>query len=357
MNVSRVTGILTSSWQQRILFNLFLTFISRKRGLQFHRGHPRLLLQNKVMQGKFDANGGAGLDGRIDALIRSSRRHVESTLKPLVKNYYPQMLVSPALEYWKMVELSTKMTLVGRACVLICEQRFDRRHLRIATLYGACCFLGDSFLDDFGDATAREYLDRYELLLTKGWFELRNDRERLFYVILARLFSERDILDPLLRQAIFGLFLTQKRDVELRATTIATERAPRRMLLRLLRECARDRSGHAITLLSNLLVPNIPLQYAFPIYTAGSLIMHIDDHGDCHYDRHYHRLTYMNQLRDPVRTLGDICRRGIEQIRGGLPESPGRELMIAFLRRYHRTRLRKNRLERNSGALSWTVYE
>ncbi|MGA2735937.1 MAG: hypothetical protein ABSG65_00640 [Bryobacteraceae bacterium] len=292
--------------------------------------------------------------GRLDVLARSHRRQVEGVLKRLVRSYHPLMLAE--LEYSKMVELSTKMVLVGRACTLIGGQPFDGRHMRIAALYGACCFLGDSFLDDFGEAAAREYLERYELLLTKGWFELRNDRERLFYVILARLFSERDMLDPLLRQAVFSLFLTQKRDVELRAAKLPTESGPRRALLRMLRECARDRSGHAITLLAHLLVPGLPLRYASPIYLAGSLIMHIDDHGDCHYDRHHRRVTYMNQVRDPARRLGEIYRRGIDRIERGLPQSRGRELMIAFLGRYYHTRLRKNRLERGRGGMSWTVY-
>ena len=294
---------------------------------------------------------------RIDVLIRSHRRHVDNALKPLVLAHYPSMTAPPGLEYAKMIELSTKMVMVGRACVLIGGQAFNRRHLRIAALYGACCFLGDSFLDDFGEAAAHEYIQRYELLLTKGWFELRNDRERLFYVILSRLFGERDILDPLLRQAIFGLFLTQKRDVELRATTAALEGIARRTLLRRLRECARDRSGHAITLLAHLLNPDLPLPYASAIYTAGSLIMHIDDHGDCHSDRYYHRATFMNQVRDPVSTLSAIYRRGIEQIRSELPASLGRDLMLAFLHRYHQTRLRKHRLERGRGGASWTVYE
>jgi hypothetical protein len=124
-----------------------------------------------------------------------------------------------------------------------------------------------------------------------------------------------------------------------------------------LRECARDRSGHAITLLSLLLVPSIPLRYRCHIYTAGSLIMHIDDHGDCHFDRHHRRLTYMNQVSDPGRALRAIFHRGIDSIRRGLPESEGRRLLIAFLRRYYETRLRKHRLERGRGEVSWTVYE
>lgn len=293
----------------------------------------------------------------LDPLIRLHRRHVDRALKPLVVAHYPDMLAGTGLEYSKMIALSTKMVLVGRACALIGGEPFTGRRLRIATLYGACCFLGDSFLDDFGAATAREYLERYELLVTKGWFELRNDRERLFYVVLARLFQERDILHPLLRQAILGLFLAQKRDLELREVTVSAKKNSRRSLLRLLRECARDRSGHAITLLARLLNPALPLECAAPIYTAGSLIMHIDDHGDCHYDRYYRRATYMNQVRHPVRALWGIYRSGIEQISRDLPESRGRDLLISFLNRYHQTRLRKHRLERRRQGMSWTVYE
>jgi hypothetical protein len=40
-----------------------------------------------------------------------------------------------------------------------------------------------------------------------------------------------------------------------------------------------------------------------------------------------------------------------------LPESDGRDLLVAFLRRYYLTRLKKHRLERSRGAWSWTVYE
>jgi hypothetical protein len=294
----------------------------------------------------------------LDALIRSHRSRVERTLKPLIRRYYPGMLTaSGGLEYRKMIELSSKMTMVGRACTLIAGYPFDARRLRISILFGACCFLGDSFLDDFGEAASREYLRRYELLLTKGWFEVRNDRERLFYIILARLFSERDVLDPMLRQAIMRLFLSQQKDVEIRMGSGAFRALPRRGQLRMLRDCARDRSGHAITLLTLFLVPCIPLRYHCLIYEAGSLIMHIDDHGDCHFDRYHHRLTYMNQVRQPVRVLHGIFQRSIGRIRQGLPESEGRDLLAAFLRRYYRTRLKKHRLERSRGAWSWTVYE
>ena len=293
----------------------------------------------------------------LDSLMRASRRRAEQVLRPIVDRYYPAMPAASPLEYRKMIALTTKMAMVGMACTRVAGYPFDSRRARIACLYGACCFLGDSFLDDFGEEAAWDYLARYELLLTKGWFEIRSDRERLFYIVLARLFAERDILDPTLRQAIFGLYLAQKRDVTLRSADLGPGRSARRRRLSALRECARDRSGHAITLLSLLLVPKLPLGYHCHIYTAGSLIMHIDDHGDCYFDRHHRRLTYMNQVRSPGRALRAIFTRGVERIRRGLPDNEGRDLLIAFLNRYYATRLRKHRLERRRGEISWTVYE
>jgi hypothetical protein len=293
---------------------------------------------------------------RLDSLVGEYRARVEEQLTPLVQAYYPSMMAGDRLEYRKLLELSSKMTIVGHACTRIAGYPFDPRRLRISGLFGACCFLGDSFLDDFGDQVAREYLARYELLLTQGWFEIRNDREELFYVTLARLFAERDVLDPMLRQAIFGLFLSQKRDVEMRSGTGPAATLPRRTQLRLLRECARDRSGHAITMLSLFLVPALRFAYHNLVYAAGSLIMHIDDHGDCHYDRRHNRRTYMNQLRRPVPALRGIFNRTIERIYRGLPASDGRDMLIAFLYRYYLTRLRKHRLEKGRG-ISWTVYE
>jgi hypothetical protein len=294
----------------------------------------------------------------FEELVRSRREAVDRNLEGLVSRHYPGMLTaSSGYEYRKMVELSSKMSLVGQACSLIAGYPFDERRLWISSLYGACCFLGDSFLDDFGDIAAREYLDRYELLITRGWFDIHNEREQLFYIILGRLFAERDVLDVMLRQAIVGLYLSQKRDVQLRSELPETGALPRRRRLRLLRDCARERSGHAITVLALLLVPDMPLRYHSSIYAAGSLIMHIDDHGDCHFDRYHHRLTFMNQVKDPVRALHLIYERSIKRIRAGLPESPGRDLLTSFLHRYYRTRLRKNRLERSRSGLSWTVYE
>ena len=292
----------------------------------------------------------------LDSLVREYRGRVEENLTPLIRDYYPAMLAGDHLECRKLLELSSKMTIVGLACTLIAGYPFDDRRLEISSIFGACCFLGDSSLDDFGDQTARDYIARYELLLTKGWFEIRNDREKLFYMTLTRLFAERDVLDVMLRQAILGLFLSQKKDVEMRSGASSLRTLPQRSRLRLLRECARDRSGHAITLLNLFLVPSLSLEYHNLVYAAGSLIMHIDDHGDCHFDRSHNRWTYMNQLKDPVPALRRIFSSTVERIYRGLPESEGRDLLIAFLYRYYLTRLRKHRLERGRG-ISWTVYE
>src|SRR4029077_6994545 len=82
----------------------------------------------------------------LDALVRSQRTRVERNLSPLVRRYYPSMLLaSNRLEYRKMVELSNKMSFVGLACSLIAGYPFDRRRLWISSLFGACCVLGDSF--------------------------------------------------------------------------------------------------------------------------------------------------------------------------------------------------------------------
>lgn len=293
----------------------------------------------------------------LDSYIQKCQQRVEECLELLVDAYFPSMkAVNGGLEYRKMLALSTKMTVVGTACAWIAGYPFDERRLRISCLYGACCFLGDGFIDDYGEAASLEYLQRYERLLTKGWFEVRNQRERVFYIVLRRLFSERDILQPMVRQAIWKLFLAQKRDVELRATALDSGQT-RRSQLQQLRECARDRSGHAITLLSLLLVPGLALEYHCPIYTAGSLIMYIDDHGDCYFDRHRNCRTYMNQLREPARTLRRIFNQNVERIYRGLPKSKGRDLLIAFLNRYCVTRLRKHHLEKSRDATSWAVYE
>src|SRR5687768_7971045 len=109
------------------------------------------------------------------------------------------------------------MTLVGHAATTVAGHPYDARRRRIASLFGACCFLADSFIDDFGDQAARDYLDRFELLLTRGWFHPRTDRERLFFAIISRLFLERHVLQPGLRQAVLLLYEAQRRDVEMRS--------------------------------------------------------------------------------------------------------------------------------------------
>jgi len=224
-------------------------------------------------------------------------------------------------------------------------------------LFGGCCFLADSFIDDFGMDAAQDYLRRLEVLLTQGWFEIRTDREQLFYVIIARLFAERDVLEPDLRQAILLLLHAQQRDVAFRSSVRSFRRLSRRRQLDTLREIARNRSGHAIVVLTGFLVPHIPLAHLSLIFLAGSLIMHIDDHGDHYTDLYYHRLTYMNQVRYPVRTLGRIFRSDIKRLAADLPAGVGREIMIEFLAKYYVTRLKKHRMLKAQRELAWAVYE
>ena len=293
----------------------------------------------------------------IDALVSHYRQRVPNYLEPLVSDHYPEMLGKADNEYRKMIELSTKMTVVGYACTELLGYRFDERRQVISTLYGGCCFISDSFLDDFGEAATQDYLKRFEVLLTRGWFEIRNEREELFYVMISRLFTERDVMDPMLRQAIFWLFLAQKRDVLLRLKDEAYPTVSRIRLLRWLKESARNRSGHALIVLTRFLVPEIPLRLQSLIFTAGALIMHIDDHGDCFSDRRFNRVTYMNQLKHPARTLQKIFMGSITRLREGLPDNPGRELLIAFLARYYITRVKKHRLEKESESSGWAVYE
>jgi hypothetical protein len=293
---------------------------------------------------------------RVDELIRGYRREVVSGLEPSVRAHYPELLDDPAGEYRKMLELSTKMTLVGHACCEIAGYPYDERRRLNGTLFGCCCFLADSFIDDFGPDATREYLERIELLLTTGWFDVRTPREELFYAIVSRLFAARDVLDPILRQAILLLFEAQRRDTELRLGD-AIASLPRRELLTLLRLCARDRSGHAITVLTGFVAPEIELSLLPSLFTAGALIMHIDDHGDCFSDLRHGRLTYLNQVRNPAATLRRIFLQHIARLHAGLPANDGRDLMIAFLTRYFLTRLEKHRLERKRSDSAWAVYE
>jgi hypothetical protein len=293
----------------------------------------------------------------IDGLIQTYRGVVIEILEPIVRKYYPDLIENPKNEYRKMIELSTKMTVVGHACSAIAGYPFDDRRQMLNALYGGCCFLADSFIDDFGVRATKEYLKRFEFLLSEGWFSIRDKREQLFYIILSRLFYERDILDPSLRQAIMLLFLAQKRDVELRFSESPFHTLSRRQQLRLLEECARNRGGHTSTALSSFLVPDLSLQIRKLIFTAGVLFMHIDDHGDHYSDLYNNRVTYMNQVRFPVKTLQRIFEDTITQIYNELPAGEGRDLMIGFLFRYYVTRIKKHTLEKNREKERWTVYE
>ena len=293
---------------------------------------------------------------RVEGLARHYRGEVKNTIEPLVMAYYPA-LAAGGQEYAKLLELSTKMTLVGHACTEIAGESFDARRQRVAILFGCCCFLADSFLDDFGSAATREYLRRFDLLLSVGWFEIRTERERLFYVIVALLFVERDVLEPLLRQAIVRLHAAQEEDVMLRLEPerIESLAEPQRRVL--LRRCAANRSGHAIIVLAAFLVPKVSLGYLSAIFSAGSLIMFIDDHGDCYADRTDGRVTYMNRLRDPERALGRIFTRYTERLLRLLMPGEGRTLLLGFLTRYYLTRIEKHRRQRQRGGLAWDVYE
>ncbi|HUO97656.1 MAG TPA: hypothetical protein VMU01_03265 [Rhizomicrobium sp.] len=297
---------------------------------------------------------GPAARARTDRLIQVYRKSVAAHLEPLVRAYNPSMLEGAQTEYRKMLELSAKMNLVGHACTEIFGHAYDARRLKIGTLFGACCFLADSFIDDFGEAAAREYLERIELLLTEGWFDLKTDRERLFFVILSRLFAERDLMHPTVRQAILKLYAAQKQDVDLRR---ARGGPLGRAELNLLKRCARNRSGHAILVLSAFLVPELALSRLGPMFAAGALIMYIDDHGDCFSDRNEGRLTFMNQLSRPERSLKVIFLSHVTRLAEGLPKSEGRDLLIAFLTRYYLTRLEKHRQQKRAGGSAWAVHE
>lgn len=296
----------------------------------------------------------AATQERIATLIPAYREAAQRTLEPLVRRYYPAMRSERANEYRKMLELTTKMMLVGHACSEILGYRFDERRKTISALYGGCCFLADSFIDDFGDDAARDYLARFGRLLREGWFEPRTERERLFYVIIVRLFGERDVLDQVLRQAISSLHRAQEQDVTLR---FELKSGGRRAHLARLKASARNRSGHAIIALAAFLAPEIGLRELTLIFSAGALIMHIDDHGDCYSDRRERRLTFMNQLRRPERALKQLFLVHIKGLFEGIPAGSGRDLMIGFLTRYYVTRVAKHRQQRREGGHAWAVYE
>jgi hypothetical protein len=294
---------------------------------------------------------------RVDELIRRYRNTVVTHLAPLVSAHNPSMLTEGVAEYRKMLELSAKMNLVGHACTEIFGHEYDDRRQRIGSLFGACCFLADSFIDDFGEQATHDYLARLGVLLTDGWFDVRTDRERLFFVIVSQLFVERDILQPTVRQAILQLYTAQKRDVELRLNRDGPRGGLDRAQLNRLKVCARNRSGHAILVLSAMLLQELPLAYLALIFAAGALIMYIDDHGDCYSDLQDDRITFMNQVKYPERALKSIFIAYITQLARGLPQSEGRNLLIAFLTRYYLTRVEKHRQQKIRGASAWAVYE
>jgi hypothetical protein len=294
---------------------------------------------------------------RLDALAHHYRSLVRATFEPMVRAHYSDLLTVAPGEYHKMLELSTKMTLVGHACAELAGYDFAERRQRIAMLFGACCFLADSFLDDFGVDATRAYLARFEALLSTGWFEIRSDREQLFYVIIARLFAERDVLDPIVRQAILHLHMAQAQDVGLRLDPGGGLPLSRRERWDMLRQCARNRSGHAIITLSSFLVPRLSMTFLSLIFWAGALVMYIDDHGDCHTDLKDGRVTYMNQVHDPERALRRIFSEHMQKLAKGFPSGSGRDLLLAFLMRYYRTRVAKHRQQKRAGGSAWDVYD
>jgi len=289
---------------------------------------------------------------RVADLIGRYRDKAREILYPLVMSHYPAMLAGDDGEYRKMLELCTKMMVVGHACTEVLGHDYDERRQRVAGLYGGCCFLADSFLDDFGDEAAEHYVARFGALLASGWFELQTDRERLFYGVIARLFAERDVLEPVTRQAIALLHRAQAQDVAMRrAGDMSASR------LAELKACARNRSGHAILVLCAFLVPQVPLERLATLFAAGALVMYIDDHGDSFADLRDRRVTYMNQVARPERTLRSLFVAHVERLHRELPAGTGRDLLIAFLTRYYVTRVDKNRHQRRQGASAWAVYE
>jgi hypothetical protein len=293
----------------------------------------------------------------LDRLIKKYQKKADHELRELVEKYHPALLAEGSGEYKKMVALTAKMTLVGHACCETAGFPFDNRRQTIAILYGGACFLADSFIDDYGETMTREYIDRFERMLTKGWFEIRNDREKLFYIILSRIFMLCNVLLPCSRQAIFAVFLAQKRDITLRLNAPTFQLLSRKEQLRMLRCCARDRSGHAIMALANLLVPYISLTVHYHLFNAGALISCTDDHGDCFADLNNRRLTYMNQITEPEKALTKMYNDTVVRLQNDLPDTPAKDILCAFLFRYFTTRLDKHTAEKEKGGLSWAVYE
>ena len=108
----------------------------------------------------------------------------------------------------------------------------------------------------------------------------------------------------------------------------------------MLKRCARNRSGHAILVLSAFLLPELRLDYLARMFSAGALIMYIDDHGGLLVRSQDDRLTFMNQVSDPERALeAPVPRPHRASWPRGLPDGDGRDLLIAFLTRYYLTRI------------------
>jgi hypothetical protein len=298
------------------------------------------------------------INSEIDVLLESYRASAKKNLRSIVDKYCCSLVTAGAgAEYRKLIELSAKMQMVGHAWTEIAGFPFDLRRQKISSFFGACCFLGDSFLDDYGKAASREYIQRFEVFLRKGWFDIRNDKERVFYIVLCRLFSERDILQPMLRQAICSLFQVQKLDVELSLNVKKFHKLSHLQKLSLLKRCGRDRSGHAITCLALFLIPEFPLPHHHLLFKTGSLISYIDDFGDYYFDLALKKMTYMNCIRHPAKVLAGIFQETTSLLDRQLRNSHGRQLLKGFLYRYFTTRLRKHQNEKVRRDSTRPVYE
>jgi hypothetical protein len=294
---------------------------------------------------------------RVERLARTHRAVVYDILAPAVAAWHPTFRQHSSAEFDKMIELSSKMTLVGHACADIVGAPFNARGQRIGALYGGCCFLADSFIDNFDEDATRAYLRRFDELFASGWFEVKNDRERLFYVLAARLFAECEVLHPMVRQAVLKLHAAQALDALLRVEperTAALTQAQRRALFK---RVARDRGGHTIVLLTVLLAPELELGLLAGLFSAGSLFMYIDDYGDFFTDRRDGRITYMNQLRHPEPALHRLVSAHFSSVLARLPGNVGRDALLGILTRYYLTRLEKHRAQRGGGGTAWDVYE
>jgi hypothetical protein len=69
---------------------------------------------------------------RAEELIPLYRANVRKTLKPLVRLYNPAMLGGAQEEYRKMLELSTKMSVVEHACTEIAGHEYNERRQAFA---------------------------------------------------------------------------------------------------------------------------------------------------------------------------------------------------------------------------------